>query len=213
MNLYEEIVHVPMFIHQPGRGTPGTRRQALTQTIDLAPTFLDLYGIQPPSEMQGHSLLPIVERDHEVRPGALFGYFGGAINVTDGRYTFHCYPDDLRTQEIYQYTLMPTHIWDRFSVEELKNLSLAPPFDFTKGVQTMKVRVIETSPMFGNYGPGGLLEHETRLYDLSTDPGQETPLQDPAVEKKMATLMGELMQENEAPPEAFERVRLAERTA
>ena len=30
--------------------------------------------------------------------------------------------------------------------------------------------------MYNNYGPGGLLENETRLYDLETDPGQEQPL-------------------------------------
>ena len=29
----------------------------------------------------------------------LYGYFGGAVNVTDGRHTYHRYPPDLRTQE------------------------------------------------------------------------------------------------------------------
>ncbi|MFT2214589.1 sulfatase-like hydrolase/transferase [Rhizobium giardinii] len=43
MNMYEEIVHIPLFVHDPRRpGSAGTRRSALTQTIDLAPTFLDL---------------------------------------------------------------------------------------------------------------------------------------------------------------------------
>ncbi|WP_348272229.1 sulfatase [Ensifer sp. Root278] len=45
MNMYEEIVHIPLFLHDPRRpGRAGTRRSALTQTIDLAPTFLDLFG-------------------------------------------------------------------------------------------------------------------------------------------------------------------------
>ena len=33
--------------------------------------------------------------------------------------------------------------------------------------------------MFDNYGPGALLENETRLYDLANDPGQTTPLSSP----------------------------------
>jgi hypothetical protein len=189
-----------------------TQRQALTQTIDLAATFLDLFGVAPPAEMQGRSLLPVLKQDGELRDGALFGYFGGAVNVTDGRYVYHRYPPDLRTQEIYQYTVMPTHIWSPFTPEELRGASLAEPFAFTKGVPLLKVPVIETSPMYNNYGPGGLLENETRLYDLKTDPGQEQPLQDEAIEARMAELMRELMQANEAPPEALTRVQLGEAT-
>ena len=103
------------------RGEAGARRQALTQTIDLAATFLDLFGVEPPRRDAG----PLAAagaggRTGELREGALFGYFGGAVNVTDGRYTYHRYPPDLRTQEIYQYTVMPTHIWSPFTPEELK---------------------------------------------------------------------------------------------
>lgn len=208
MNMYEEIVHIPMFMHVPGLTTPGTRRNALTQTIDLAPTFLDLFGVKPPGEMQGKSLLDAIKQDEAFRQAAVFGYFGGAINVTDGRYTYHRYPENPADQEIYQYTLMPTHIWDRFTVEELQTISLAAPFEFTKGVQTMKIPVLNTSPMFNNYGPGSLLERETRLYDLVTDPGQDRPVLDAAKEQRMVDLMLGLMRDNNAPPEAFARVRL-----
>lgn len=208
MNMYEEIVHIPMFIAAPDQKVPGVRRSALTQTIDLAPTFLDLFGVAPPPEMQGKSLLPLLKKEQNLREAALFGYFGGAINSTDGRYTYHRYPENPRDQKVYQYTLMPTHIWDRFSVEELQSISLASPFEFTKGVQTMKIPMINTSPMFNNYGPGSLLESETRLYDLIADPGQERPLVDSEVEKRMIRLMASLMRENNAPPEAYSRVRI-----
>src|SRR5215204_2512308 len=58
MNMYEEIVHIPLLVHHPEHaGQAGGRRGALTQTIDLAPTFLDLFGVVPPNEMQGRSLL------------------------------------------------------------------------------------------------------------------------------------------------------------
>jgi hypothetical protein len=62
--------------------------------------------------------------------------------------------------------------------------------------------------MFDNYGPGALLESETRLYDLVDDPGQESPLEAPEIESAMALLMGDLMRANAAPPEAFARLGL-----
>ena len=210
MNMYEEIVHIPLFVHDPRRPqSAGARRSALTQTIDLAPTFLDLFGVPTAAEMQGRSLLPLLDADHCIRSGALFGYFGGAINVTDGRYTYHRFPPDPRSQELYQYTLMPTHIWEPFTPEELAEASLVQPMPFTKGAPVLKVPVMERSPMYDNYGPGALLENETRLYDLDNDPGQNTALSSPEVEHQMTLLMRNLMRANDAPPEAFRRVGLA----
>lgn len=209
MNMYEEIVHIPLFMHDPRRpAAAGTRRRALTQTIDLAATFLDLYGVAPPAENEGHSLLPLLDQDGQIRQGALFGYFGGAVNVTEGHYSYHRFPRDLRTQELYQYTLMPTHIWEHFSTEELATAQLARPLAFTKGTPVLKIPVTQRSPMFNNYGPGALLENETRLYDLEQDPGQNRPLSDGAIEARMTQLMLDLMIANSAPPEALARMEM-----
>jgi arylsulfatase A-like enzyme len=209
MNLYQEIVHIPLFIHDPRRTKgAGARRSTLTQTVDLAATFLALFGVASPPEMEGHELLSIVDADRKLREAALFGYFGGAVNVADGRYTYHRYPPDLRSQELYQYTLMPTHIWDFFSTEELSNARLERPFPFSKATPLLKVPVTPRSPMYDNYGPGAFLEDETRLYDLERDPGQDSPIRDAAIEARMMKLMRELMSANSAPPEAFKRLAL-----
>lgn len=202
MNLYEEIVHIPLFIHDPR--FPGSGRvDRLTQSIDIAPTFLDLYGITPPPQTEGRSLLQPQDRD-----AIIFGYFGGAVNVSDGRYTYHRFPADLTKQEIYQYTVMPTHLNRPFTPEELSTATLAKPFGWTKNVPLLKVPVIERSPMYNNYGPGALLESATRLYDLVTDPGQAEPLEDAGVEARMCEHMRRLMRVNDAPPEAFVRLGL-----
>jgi arylsulfatase A-like enzyme len=209
MNLYEEIVHIPLFVHDPRQPSPGTQTTALTQSIDLAPTFLDLFGVAPAPEMQGFSLLDAARSTTPPRDAALFGYFGGAVNVTDGRHSYHRFPPDLHTQEIYQYTLMPTHIASRFLPEELATATLSEAFPFTKGAKLLKVPVTQRSPMYNNYGPGALLESDTRLYDLANDPGQATPIADPAIEHRMVSAMARLMQANQAPPEAFARLGIA----
>ena len=86
MNLYEEIVHIPLFAHDPRRPRGGERVSALTQAIDIAPTVLDLFGVPAPREMEGHNLLPVAGSVPR-REAAIFGYFGGAVNVTEAPLT------------------------------------------------------------------------------------------------------------------------------
>ncbi|MBP1852795.1 sulfatase-like hydrolase/transferase [Rhizobium halophytocola] len=203
MNMYQEIVHIPLFIHDPRNPGHG-RIDRLTQSVDMAPTFLDLHGLSPAAEMEGTSLLR-----ENAREALIFGYFGGAVNVTDGRFTYHRYPQDLRTQEIYQYTVMPSHINKPFTPLELSAATLAGPFDWTRNVPLLKVPVIERSPMFDNYWPGAMLENDTRLYDLKTDPGQEHSLDDAEAEARMIGYMKALMTANSAPAEAFARLELS----
>lgn len=54
---YEEDIRVPFVIRGPGI-MPGTRLDALTLNIDLAPTFAAMAGVQPPDFVDGRSLLP-----------------------------------------------------------------------------------------------------------------------------------------------------------
>jgi len=49
----------------------------------------------------------------------------------------------------------------------------------------------------------------TMLFDLETDPKQENPIQDTAVEERMTARLVRLMEENDAPPEQYERLGLA----
>ncbi len=209
MNMYQEIVHIPLFLADPRRpDLAGQRRAPITQTIDLATTFLDFFGVAVPVENEGISLLCHLDAAQTTRKAALFGYFGGAVNITDGRYTYHRYPADLMNQDIYQYTVMATHMKSRFLPEELADAAIAGPFAFTKGAKVMRLPVISRAPFHQHYGPGTMIEGETRLYDLHGDPGQEKPLADAALERRMAGMMAVLMQDNHAPPEAFARLEL-----
>jgi arylsulfatase A-like enzyme len=56
--LYRELTRVPLIVRGPGLA-PG-RRAALTTTPDLAPTILELTGIECPSSVQGESLLDVL---------------------------------------------------------------------------------------------------------------------------------------------------------
>jgi arylsulfatase A-like enzyme len=210
MPIYEEISHIPLFIHHPdAKDKAGERRASLTQTIDLMPTFCQLFGAPIPSEVEGHSLLALLDGDKPLRSAAMFGYWGGAINVVDGRYTYFCYPNDMANQELYQYTLMPAHMTKMFSVEELKSASLVPPFDFTKGVPLLRIahKSKADSKTHSYHFPEKMEDTTTVLYDLKNDPGQEKPINDPEVIARLNGALFAMMADNDAPAETIARMR------
>jgi arylsulfatase A-like enzyme len=58
---YEEATRIPLILRYPGKiKKPGGTTGALALSIDLAPTLLDLAGLQVPGTMQGLSLAPIL---------------------------------------------------------------------------------------------------------------------------------------------------------
>lgn len=196
---YNEVAHTPLFIWDPRSGKQGERRASLVQTIDLAPTLLEYFGVDIPADMQGRTLRATVESDEPVREAGLFGMFGAHVNVTDGRYVYMRAPVNPENQPCFEYTLMPTHMRHTFGVDELQKIDLAEPFQFTKGCPTMR---IAARPWINAHDFG------TMLFDLHSDPAQEHPIQDPQVEQQMIDHMVRLMQENDAPREQFERMGL-----
>lgn len=194
MPVYEEIARTPLFIYNPNSKVRGVRRDALTQTIDLPVTILDYFGLDIPKDMQGKSLLPVIETNEKVREYALFGYHEMHCNITDGKWVYMKAP--LENKPHYEYTLMPTHMNKRFGVDELQDIQLQKPFVFTKGCKTMKIAARPGMNAPINFG--------TKLFDLDADPLQENPLVDYEKEAALANEMIALMKENDAPEEYYD---------
>ena len=201
MPFYNEIAHTPFFIWDPRcPRMAGGRRSSLVQTIDIAPTLLEYFGMTIPKDMHGRSLRETVAADHPVREAGLFGIHGGHVNVTDGRYVYMRAPARAENLPLFEYTLIPTHMKRTFGMEELQDIQLQAPFPFTKGCRTMRIpaRLRRDYAQFG-----------TMLFDLETDPRQERAITDPAAERRMTGHLMRIMRENDAPPEQFERLGLS----
>ena len=211
MPYYAEISNIPLIVHHPAHAAKADgRRQTLTQTTDLMPTFLDLFEIEVPTEVQGRSLLPLLAEDCKVRDVAIFGMFGGPIGATDGRYTYYLYPEDLYGPGLHEYTLMPMHLHSLFTAAEMKTSQLAGPFDFTKDMPILKIDALKDArriPIHDDnlFDPG----IGTTLYDLSCDPKQAKPFRDAAIERTMAAGMAAVLAAHDAPPEYYARYGLA----
>lgn len=208
---FDETIHTPLFVWDSRAQQAGTRNDALVQTIDFGPTLLDYFGQQLTPSMQGRPLSDVMGTPETVdavegataadpiRDGALFGIHGGHVNVTDGRYVYmrSCATDD--NMPLSEYTLMPTNMRGRFSVETLAHAELVPALPFTKGLSVLRVPAIAAT----NPRPFG-----TMLFDLHTDPGQKSSLVDDELELRMAELLVRLMRESDAPDEQYARLGL-----
>jgi hypothetical protein len=207
MPYYAEISRIPLIVHHPSHNShAGARRQALTQTIDLMPTFLDLFGIEVPPEVQGRSLIPLLAEDRPIRDVAIFGVFGGPIGATDGRYTYYLYPEDLYAPGLHEYTLMPMHMTSLFTPAEMRTSQLAEPFDFTKGMPLLKIDALKDARRIPNNDRvGWAVDHGTTLYDLEADPGQLHPFRDAALEARLADGIRAVLAAHDAPGEIYRR--------
>jgi arylsulfatase A-like enzyme len=65
--VWDTTQHVPLVVKLPGNRHAGTRVDRVVQTVDIAPSILEVLGVTPPTSFRGASLLaPFAgdERDH-----------------------------------------------------------------------------------------------------------------------------------------------------
>lgn len=206
MPFYNEIAHIPFLFHSPEHSRfAGQRRRSLTQNIDVMPTVLDFHDTPIPSTVTGYSLRQTLEDDIPVRQAAIYGQFGAATNVTDGRYTYFLYPEDIAEQEIFEYTLMPTHQQAPFAVEEFEGACLVDGFGFMRGYPVLKLPA-RPHPRRGQ--GAAIADTDTVLFDLDCDPGQTNPISNKAIEDQLRSHIAGTLERHEAPREAYTRLGL-----
>ena len=146
--------------------------------------------------MQGRTLREVIQDDSPIRKAALFGIFGGHVNVTDGRYVYMRAATNGQTNRpLFHYTQMPMHIDSLFHVDEMKTMVWHEGFSFTKGSPVMKINASLKEWWWEDF--------ETMLFDLEADSAQANPLVDDTIEHRMIEMMIELMKKNDAPIQAI----------
>ncbi|TPW31872.1 sulfatase [Pararhizobium mangrovi] len=209
MPYYEEVSHVPLMVYHPDfTEHGGARCSAVTQTPDLMPTFLDMFGAAIPKEVRGSSLLAHL-RDtagQEADPGkraVAFGVFGGPIAVTDGRHVMFHYPPDVRGSGLHEYTLNPQHMSEAFALRELETAELGPSFDFTKGIRLLRIDALSDANRVPQHDDQTFQDQWFALYDLESDPRQECPIRDAEVEARLYSQMHAILADIDTPREAY----------
>ncbi len=201
--LLDDVARTPLFISDPRSRRQG-RCDCLVQTIDLAPTVLDYFGLDIPEDMLGKVLKDTIAEEKPVRESALMGVHGVQIACTTGDHTFILAPRE-ENKPLYNYTLMPTHMRSRYPVGELQTASLREPFSFTKGCPLLKT---EDYDYYNDRPADGKHNFKTQLFDMRTDPQQLKPIADSEMEQYFRTQIIRHMQENDAPAEQYIRMGL-----
>ena len=74
--MHEPSIRVPLMLRYPKRISAGTIRSEMVLDIDLAPTLLDLAGVEIPANIQGRSLVPLaIKADPDFRKAWYYEYF------------------------------------------------------------------------------------------------------------------------------------------
>ena len=59
--LYDETIHVPLVIKLPHAGAAGKRIESRVELVDVLPTLLQVVGVEVPKQVQGESLLGMMQ--------------------------------------------------------------------------------------------------------------------------------------------------------
>ncbi|MCI8623062.1 MAG: sulfatase [Provencibacterium sp.] len=217
MPAYNEVFHIPLLVHLPGDAHAGERVSALTQNIDLLPTIMELHGLERPKEahpIHGESLIPLIEKTGKGRECALYGYFGKAINITDGRYTYLRAARGDNTP-LYMYTAVPidnkiyfnrAHVKDIGSIETGRFL---PWTDYP--IYRIPAQMIQNRPGYElDYNRFLPWDKEDYLFDLQEDYTQARNLVEerPEVVERLKKAMAGEIRRQQAPLDHLERLDL-----
>jgi arylsulfatase A-like enzyme len=217
MPAYNEVFHIPLMLHLPKDQYSGKRVGALTQNIDLMPTLLDYFGMEPqncPNKLHGGSWLPLVnDTAKRIREYALYGYFGRDVNLTDGRYTYFRAAIRDSNDPLYLYTAMPTTLNMYFNGDCLSDLSKIENGRFLKWTSYPVNKIPGNIVRMRDHTQAIDRRHDlldrNRLFDIENDYTQENPLIDETVEAQMSKALIEALHQHDAPEEQLERLGLS----
>lgn len=124
--MYEESLKTPLLIRWPGKVKPGSvNSENIVSNLDMAETFLDIAGVEIPIDMQGRSIVPLLEGKKPGNWREYFYYqyfeFPGAhsvarhYGVTNGKYKLiHFYGPSHIKGEVYD-------TWELFDLRKDPN--------------------------------------------------------------------------------------------
>ncbi|WP_262709196.1 sulfatase/phosphatase domain-containing protein [Sphingobacterium daejeonense] len=118
--MYEESFRTPMIMRYPQKINKSREVNDLLMTVDIAPTMLEIAGVEVPQEIQGESFKSIIEGGKGKRDILYYHYYEDGIHnvsphfgVSDGRYKLIRFYNKVNAWELYDLSLDP---------REMKNL-------------------------------------------------------------------------------------------
>jgi arylsulfatase A-like enzyme len=207
--LYHTLCHIPLLIWHPGGVHNGRQLPAITQTVDLYATVLELLGLQPPQTANIHSrsLVPLLlgQTGHH-REMAVYGYNQTRVGLTAGEWTLLREPDYDRPVYVYSH-----------QIEQLQGSGfhhrLKRPFNFRNLEAGHFIPGVDMPVWRMRLPPGHLPQRPPRpdlLFHNPSDPQQETDLAAarPEIVRRMEALLRQHTADLGVPVEQIVRLRI-----
>ena len=77
--VFEVALRSPLILSIPGHAHPGTKTNALVELVDIYPTLCDTCQLPIPSELEGISMVPVIEQPTRPWKTAAFSQIGKAL--------------------------------------------------------------------------------------------------------------------------------------
>jgi hypothetical protein len=206
MPVFPEIGQIPLVIKPPR--TRGPQRVAgLTQSTDLMPTFLDYFNCPKPPHVTARSVRPLLEGGTAPwREDIIFGYFGMAVNITDGKHLYMRNPVREDGGPLHAYTSMPIAWLNQWYPRDLhERMEMGRYLAHTYNIPLYKIPQKGRVPQPSPGQPSLLGRHE--LYSLPCTP-ESKAISNPKLEAHFARRIIENLRHVHAPEEHLERLGL-----
>lgn len=104
--IFEVALHSPLIVSFPGQSLRGTETNALVELVDIYPTLCDLCQLPILSELEGISMVPVIEEPARSWKTAAFSQVdvNPAHSIRTERYR---YTERRKTRELYDYYTDP----------------------------------------------------------------------------------------------------------
>jgi arylsulfatase A-like enzyme len=151
--IFEESLRTPLLVRWPGVAKPGSVNSNIVSLVDFAETFLDVAGVEIPTDMQGRSLVPLCkgETPADWRKSLYYHYYEFPVPhrvrphygvITDRFKLVHYYKPDVDDWELLDRQQDPL---------EVKNFHEDPAYAQTvkelhAELERLKQEVKETNP-------------------------------------------------------------------
>ena len=130
--MYEESLRTPLVMRLPKGLQARGDIQEMVQNIDYAPTFLDLAGAPIPEDIQGVSLLPLLEGKHPRKwRDAIYYHFyeypaehmvKRHYGIRDGRYKLIHFYNDIDVWELYDLQNDPHELHNLYGNPDMERV-------------------------------------------------------------------------------------------
>lgn len=199
-NLYDGGTRVPLAVRWPGRVKSGARLSEFVVLTDLAATFLEAAGVEPPQPLTGRSLLPLLTGRKQVGREQVFLERERHANVRKGDLSYPARA--VRTAEfLYIRNLRP----DRWPAGDPQFYFAVGPFGDIDGSPSKELLLRRRDDkLISRYFHLATDKRPAEeLYDLRKDPAQLVNVADrveyAATKRKLRALLEKWMQETGDP--------------